>query len=150
MAGSGNLQPAVGGSGATLVALVDESSGVSAEIASNGAVYVTDKGTSTPVLKAALSTTVFAVSAAPCTLNSYYIYNPNSSVAYVQLFDVAAGSVSLGTTTPKWAIGIPASSGANLSRLKMAFTTALSVAATTTATGSSAPATALDTNWGIE
>ena len=104
----------------------------------------------TPVLVDALSATVKGVLAsATGKLMSYYIYNPNSSAAYVQIFDVATtGGVTVGTTVPKWSVAIPATSAANLGGLNMAFSNGIQVAATTTAKGSSAPSTALDCNFG--
>jgi hypothetical protein len=104
---------------------------------------------STPILKSALSTTVSQVVGAAATLTSYYCFNPNTSVAYVQIHDIAtAGGVTLGTTVPKWSIGIPASGGANLAGLALSFAAGIQVAATTTSGGSSAPSTALDCNFG--
>lgn len=105
---------------------------------------------STPILKNGLTNTASAVvSSTAATLKSYYVYNPNSSVAYVQIFDVAtAGGVTVGTTTPKWSIGIPATSGANIGTLNLTFASGIQIAATTTATGSTAPSTALDANFG--
>jgi hypothetical protein len=104
--------------------------------------------TTTPVLKSGLTTTVSQVVGATAVLSGYFVYNPNASVAYIQIFDSAtAGAVTLGTTTPKWSIGIPPSTGANLSNLHMSFASGIQVAATTTATGSTAPATALDANF---
>lgn len=102
----------------------------------------------TPVLKNGLTNTASSViSSQAATLKSYYCYNPNATVAYVQIFDVAtAGAVTVGTTTPKWSIGIPATSAANL-RINLSFASGIQVAATTTATGSTAPGTALDCNF---
>jgi hypothetical protein len=45
-------------------------------------------------------------------LYGYYIYNPNSSVCYVEFFNT--NSVTLGTTNPAIALGIPATGAANL------------------------------------
>lgn len=104
----------------------------------------------TPVLVDALSTTVKGVLASTAgKLMSYYCYNPNATVAYVQIFDIATtGGVTLGTTVPKWSIAIPATSAANLSGLNIAFAAGIQVAATTTAKGLTAPGTALDCNFG--
>lgn len=72
------------------------------------------------------------------------LYNPNSSVIYIQVFNVVSGSVILGTTTPTYVIPIPAAGAANVEFANgIAHATAISVAATTTATGSAAPTTAL-------
>lgn len=101
-----------------------------------------------PNFQSALSTTVQSVKAGAGKLGGWYIYNPNASVAYVQIFNVASGSVTLGTTTPTLSLGIPASSAANLMNGEgIDFSTAISIAATTTATGSTAPGTGLVTNF---
>lgn len=109
-----------------------------------------NQGAVTPVLKNGLTNTASSVvSSVAATLEDYYIYNPNASVAYVQIYDVAtAGAVTVGTTTPKWSIGIPATSAANIARMGLSFASGIQVAATTTATGSTAPGTALDANFG--
>lgn len=109
-----------------------------------------NQGNVTPVLVDALSTTVKGVLASTAgILEDYYCYNPNASVAYVQIFDIATtGGVTLGTTVPKWSIAIPATSAANLSRLGLSFSSGIQVAATTTAKGSTATGSALDCNFG--
>lgn len=102
----------------------------------------------TPSLQNALSTTVKSIKASAGTLGSYYCWNPNAAVAYVQIFD--ASSVTLGTTVPKWSIGIPPTGAANLEMaVGLHFGTAIQVAATTTATGLTANASALDCNFGF-
>ncbi len=59
-----------------------------------------------------------------------------------------SGAVSVGSTTPKWSIGIPASGAANLAGLNLSFANGIQVAATTTAGGSTNPGSALDANFG--
>jgi|TARA_R100000306_G_scaffold62222_2_gene67745 hypothetical protein len=39
------------------------------------------------------------------------VSNPNSADAYLQLFDLATGSVTVGTTTPKLSFLVPAGNG---------------------------------------
>ena len=97
----------------------------------------------TPVLENALSTTVQTVASGAATLECYYISNPNASQEYVQIFDIS-GSVTLGSSTPKWSVAVPAGQAANLCGMHLSFANAIKVAATTTATGASAPSTALD------
>lgn len=93
----------------------------------------------------AQTTTKKAVKASAGTFGGYYAYNPNASVAYIQVFDVASASVTLGTTAPDLVFGIPPSSAANLEITNgVNMTTAITLACTTTATGSTAPATGLD------
>ena len=105
---------------------------------------------STPIIANALSTTVKAVvSSLAATLDSVTIMNPNTTLAYVQVFDVAtAGAVTLGTTVPKWSIGLNQTSQIVLSDLNLHFANGIQVAATTTATGSTALVTAVDANFG--
>jgi hypothetical protein len=93
----------------------------------------------------AQTTTKKAVKASAGTFGGYYVYNPNASVAYIQVFDVASASVTLGTTAPDLVFGIPASSAANLEITNgVNMGTAITLACTTTATGSTAPSTGLD------
>lgn len=119
---------------------------------------VTDSGTVTPIpsttggwtnsKKAALSNTNSQVKSGAGTLGGWYIYNPNASVAYVQIYDTATGSITVGTTVSVLSIGIPPTSAANLElTLGLAFATAICVAATTAAGNSTAPGTALDCNF---
>lgn len=103
---------------------------------------------STPVLKSALSSTAVAIKASSGRIVSAEFYNPAAAVTYVQLFDKAAASVVLGTDTPILSIGVPAGGRAQCP-LDVGFITAISVAATTTATGAVAPATALVANFSI-
>ena len=77
----------------------------------------------------------------------WYIYNSNNVVTYVQFFNTQASGVTLGTTAPVYSIGIPALSAANLmSPTGINHSTAISIAATTTRAGSTAPGTAIDMN----
>lgn len=67
----------------------------------------------------------------------------NAAVSYVQVFNLATGSVTLGTTPPTFVIAIPANGGSNLSlQFPVGFSTAISYAVTTTATGNTAPGAA--------
>lgn len=75
----------------------------------------------------------------------YYIYNPNTAATYVEVYNVAAASVTVGTTNPLLVFCIPASSAANLALpFGITFDTAMSIAATTTGGGNTAPATDLE------
>ncbi len=92
----------------------------------------------------ALTNTATAVKAAAGQFGGYMFYNPNSTVIYIQVFNVASGSVTLGTTTPTYVVPIPAAAAANIEFANgIAHSTAITIAATTTATGSAAPTTAL-------
>lgn len=93
----------------------------------------------------ALTNTAQVIKGSAGKFGGYYIYNPNSSATYVMVYDVAAASVTVGTTNPKLVFCIPATSGANLEILAgIPFATALSCSAATTGGGASAPATALE------
>ena len=96
----------------------------------------------------AQTTTVKVVKPTSGRVAGWYIYNPNSSVAYVQFFDVASGgTLTLGTTAPLLTIGVPATAAANLlDGNGLNFKNGIQLAATTTATGSTAPSSGLDVN----
>jgi len=86
------------------------------------------------------------VKASSGTLFGLSIYNPNASVEYLQVFDAA--SVTVGTTAPVQSFAILASGQLNMSfnSTGIAFTNSIKIAATTTATGSTAPGTGLVVN----
>ncbi len=93
-----------------------------------------------------LTATVVSVkSSAAGELGGYIVYNPNSSVAYIQVFDVAtAAGVTPGTTRPDMVIPVPQTSGANLEFANgVSFANGIQIAATTTDSGSTAPGTGL-------
>lgn len=94
----------------------------------------------------ALTSTAQVIKATAGNFYGYYIYNPNSAATYVMLYNTAAASVTVGTTTPFMVFCIPATAGANLSlATPITFTNAgWSIAATTTGGGNTAPATALE------
>ena len=93
----------------------------------------------------ALTSTAQAIKASAGTLNGYFIYNPNATVAYVQFYNTAQGSVTVGTTNPLFMLTIPPASAANLwMHPGVTFSTAMSWSATSTAGGNGAPSTALD------
>ena len=104
----------------------------------------------TPFLDNAQSTTVTTVKGSAGELGAYHCLNPNSAAAYVQIFDTA-GTVTLGSTTPVLSLGLPASDGGNLEwTMGVHFANGIKVAATTTATGSTAPGTAVDCNFAFK
>jgi hypothetical protein len=95
----------------------------------------------------ALTNTVVSVKASAAgRFGGYFISNPNATVACMQVFDVAtSGGVTLGTTRPTMAICIPATSAANWEITNgTAMANGIQIAATTTASGSTAPSTGLD------
>jgi hypothetical protein len=95
---------------------------------------------------AAQTTTVRTVKADGGVLTGWMIYNPNSSAAYVQLFDVAGGAtVTLGTTVPDLVLGLGATTTVHvLDGTGISFQNGIKLACTTTATGSSAPSTGVE------
>lgn len=94
----------------------------------------------------ALTNTAQAIKASAGQLYGWYIYNPNSSAQYVQLYNTASASVTVGTTSPLFMLTIPATSAANVEFTNgITFSNAgWSCAATSTAGGNGAPTTALD------
>lgn len=97
-----------------------------------------------------LTNTVVNVTTAATRLAGYYIDNPNAAMTYIQLFNATAGAVTLGSTAPTLSFGIPASAAANLAGMRVSFTTALSIAATTTRAGSTGPSSVVDVNFYYE
>ena len=76
------------------------------------------------------------------------VYNPNSADAWIQLFDVATGGVTVGTTTPKLSLYVPPGAMDKMWPLPVHFGTAITYACTTTQTGSGDPTTGLTVNAG--
>lgn len=111
--------------------------------------------TQTPSTVGGLSTysgsigaTATAIKAGSGQLYGYYIYNSNSSTAYVQIFNIATVGITLGSSTPVLSLGIPAGAGANVEFANgIFFGTAISFACTTTRGGSSAPSNTVDVNF---
>lgn len=107
------------------------------------AVPATSGGTLT--YDGAVTTTVVSVKSSAGQLYGYHIGNSNTTACYLQMFNVASGSVTLGTTTPTRSLFIPASFGAARTlNPGAAFGTAISIAATTTRAGSTACTNTLD------
>lgn len=85
--------------------------------------------------------------AAPGQVYGWYVYNPNTTIAYVQFYNSAAAGVTVGTTPPSYSIGIPGLSAANVfNSIGIAHGSGISIAATTLSTGSVAPGSALEVN----
>jgi hypothetical protein len=104
-----------------------------------------------PGAAASLSTTVTAIKASSGWLGKMLCNNPSSSIAYVQIFNIAAGSVTLGSSAPVDIVPVPPNSlngGFTLPFPGERFSTAISFAATTTPTGSTPPSTALTCGYG--
>ncbi len=93
---------------------------------------------------ALLTNSAVAIATGARSLYGWDCRNNVAADVYLQWFDVASGSVTLGTTVPKFATWLPANGGDKEylgGEGKIAFATDLTLAATTTPTGSTAPAT---------
>ncbi len=92
--------------------------------------------------------TPLALKSGPSGLNGWYLFNSNSTVVYLQIFDAHSDSeVILGQTNPVLSLGIPAGSGANvLVDCIRDFIKGIVIACTTTRAGNVAPANTLDFN----
>jgi hypothetical protein len=95
---------------------------------------------------AALSNAAATIKASPGLLTGVNCYNPNAAVEYLQFYDTASAIV-VGTTVPKfyWAIAPTAIGVTNITwPIGIGFpASSLKVAATTTPTGGTGPASAL-------
>jgi hypothetical protein len=103
-------------------------------------------GISTKTL-AALTSTAIAVKAAAGQVYSGQCSNADATHwAYLQIFNVAAASVTMGTTAPTKFVGIPPASNAGFaySLVGLQYSTAISAGAASTSTGGTAPTTTLD------
>jgi hypothetical protein len=143
-----------GGSTANLsnaLVVLSPVSGVAGEGGATGTVSATANttGGTSSYFNAALGNTVSSVKSSAGNLYGFTFQNPNSTAAYVQLFDLVSNSVTLGTTAPKLSYWVPAGGSYDLvatGEAKISFATAISIAATTTATGSTTPSVGVLTN----
>lgn len=113
-------------------------------VSANGNISCQDGWSQNP--QAALTNTVVQIKNVAGFLGAFHCYNPNGVVSYVQVFDAAtSASVTLGTTSPSAAFGIGPSASADfsVSPLGLQYRNGIQVAGTTTASGASAPSTAL-------
>ena len=106
----------------------------------------------TPKFYSALTTTLQNAKVGEAYLHFLEASNINTTDAYIQLFDDIASHVTLGTTTPTLALFVPKGDGANRGAMDkyfdppLRFPNGLSIAVTTTATGSTAVTTGLVVN----
>jgi hypothetical protein len=115
--------------------------------ASTSTVPASDQGWTPMVYGALTGLSTTDVKATAGFVGKVHCYNPNATVAYVQVFNVVHGSVTLGTTVPTDIVAIAPSTtdgwiadygaGVNLGG------SGISVAATTTYGGLTAPGSAL-------
>lgn len=93
--------------------------------------------------------TAQALSARSGQLHYLEVQNPNAADAFIQLFDAAAADVTVGTTTPKLSLFVPANGAMDKYwNDPIDFNTAITYACTTTAIGSTDPTTGLVINAG--
>lgn len=92
--------------------------------------------------------TAQSIKTSPGSLHYLHVYNPNGAVAFLQLFDLATATVTVGTSTPKQSYVIPAGGAYEMiaTNFIMKFEVAISYACTTTPTGNGDPATGLTVN----
>jgi len=103
-----------------------------------------DVNGATPYSNTALLAVKAVVTAGKTQLYGYNISNPNGSVAYVQVFDLLTADVTVGSTTPTYTLSVPPSGGLDgVFPLGIMHRYGLVIAATTTATGSTALGSAL-------
>ena len=102
------------------------------------------------VVTSALTNTVVAVNPGYTNFSYMQCYNPAAAASYVQVFNAIPGNVTLGTTVPAIIIPMGTLQATNFAFADQGLTlpVAMSVAATTTATGSTAPATAVTCTFG--
>jgi hypothetical protein len=137
-----SAQSAPGTSAATAMTVQGAASGVPIPVAQG----LATSGGWKPKLLNGLSTSLVAIKSSAGQLAMIEGFNPNTAQVYLQVFDNA--SPILGTTTPVLSVPIApgATGGFSLSQTGVQFSNAIVVAATTTATGSTAPSTAVDCN----
>ena len=85
--------------------------------------------------------------------NLYYVtaINTNAADAYIQFFDVAAGSVNVGTTVPKFVLPVLGEAAYDGGfTVPMTFGTAITYACTTTPTGAGDPTVGLKVSFGYK
>lgn len=93
----------------------------------------------------ALTNGAQAIKAAAGQVYGWHIHNPSNATAYVLFYNVAAASVTVGTTTALFLLSIPTLGMSDVMLTKgIPFDTAIAIAAATTGGGNSAPATALE------
>lgn len=100
---------------------------------------------------ATLSNTATEVKDAAGQVHGWHIHNPNSSIAYVHIYNIVDTSVTVGTSTPAITLALPSNSTATIGvdgvfPIPITFDTAISLAATTTIAGSTAPSTGILVN----
>lgn len=98
----------------------------------------------TPAVSTGLTNTKVVVKASAGVLGGYAIFNPNTAVMYVQVWDALTASVTVGTTSPTYVLPVPAMSTANVEwTVGVHHGTGIIVAATAGPANNTAPTNAL-------
>lgn len=92
-------------------------------------------------------TSIVTIKSSRGTVQWLSCFNPNSSPAYIQLFDAATATP--GTSTPKLSFGIPATTTTSVPST-VQFLNAIKAAATTTRNGGTPVTTAAVCNFGFQ
>lgn len=97
----------------------------------------------------ACTNTAQAVKASAGAFGGFYFDNPNTADEWLQIYNVASGSVTVGTTAPKLTYRIPGATANSVGGTQeiangITFGTAIAIACTSTAGGNGAPANALE------
>ena len=85
-----------------------------------------------------VTTTALNIKTSAGEVVGYDVYNIGTGNCYIQFFDALAANVTVGTTNPQFAIGAGTLTGHYGTGFRIPFVNAISVAGTTTSTGSSA------------
>jgi hypothetical protein len=110
-----------------------------------GTFPVQNNATAATAYEGNVTSTKVAANASPTKLRTYIIGNSNSSFCYLQFFNLASANVTVGSTAPLFFVPVPALGGANL-KVDFNFSVAMTIAATTTPTGSTNCTSGLDTS----
>lgn len=121
------------------------------DASAEGALWVTQTPTTTSGVTIhktdALVATAVAVKASAGNIYGYHIYNPNATDIYVHVYNIAQGSTTVGTSSRTISMVVPAYGVLDaVFPMPLSFGTAITIAATTTLTGNTAPGTGLVTN----
>jgi hypothetical protein len=96
--------------------------------------------------KESLVGTVVAVKASAGVMYGLQIVSSNGSAAFIQIFDLATGSVTLGTTEPGMQVRVAANTHVSvpIPAVGVEFGTAISIASTTAASGDTGSGAGID------
>jgi len=121
---------------------------ISGSVTTSGTVTNTP-ATVTPATSSSSGTTassLIAIKASAGTVYGIYLFNNSTTVnTYLQVWNLGTGSITIGTTAPLYSFGVPYGGGAFIPFPEpLAFSTAITIAATTTRAGSTYATTGLD------